>query len=394
MQDMLTRQITDKLAQTMQHTPAVALLGPRQVGKTTLAKKMSENRDALYLDLEDPEDLLKLSDPSAFLSLHSDKLVIIDEIQRSPDLFMVLRGLIDKSRQAGRKGEQYLLLGSASMDLLRQSSESLAGRIGYIELSGLNVLEVPAEKPEDIHKLWLRGGFPESYLAETDTLAMDWLENLIRTYLERDVPQMGFRVPPARLRRLWTMLAHLQGEPVNFSKLAGNLDVDGKTVASYVDILVDLLLVRRLEPWHSNVKKRLVKSPHFYIRDSGILHRLLGIEDYDALLSNPVLGKSWEGFVIENIISVLPSRAEAYFYRTAAGAEIDLLMKLPGKEIWAIEVKNSIAPKINKGFHLACEDVKATRKFVVYGGEDEFPVEKETTVLSLKKILLKLEELF
>ena len=375
----------------MRHTPAVALLGTRQVGKTTLALSIAESRMTLYLDLENPEDLLKLSDPSAFLSLHGDKLVIVDEIQRAPDLFMVLRGLIDKNRRAGRKGEQYLLLGSASMDLLRQSSESLAGRISYIELAGLNLLEVPATKPKDRQKLWLRGGFPESYLAKSDSLAMTWLENLIRTYLERDVPQMGFRVPATRLRRLWTMLAHLQGENVNFSKLGGNLEVDGKTVASYIDILVDLLLVRRLEPWHANVKKRLVKSPHFYIRDSGILHRLLGIGDYSSLLSNPVLGKSWEGFVIENILSVLPNHVEAYFYRTAAGAEIDLLLKFSDKELWAIEIKNSVAPKIKQGFHVACKDVKATRKFVIYGGEDEFPIAKDTTLVSLRDMLVKLQ---
>ena len=376
----------------MQHTPAVALLGPRQVGKTTLALAVSKSRSAVYLDLENPENLLKLSDPSAYLALHGDKLVIIDEIQRAPDLFMVLRGLIDKNRRAGRKGEQYLLLGSASMDLLRQSSESLAGRISYIEMSGLNVLEVPASRREDIHKLWVRGGFPESYLAQSDDVAMDWLENLIRTYLERDVPQMGFRVPATRLRRLWTMLAHLQGGPVNFSKLASNLEVDSKAVARYVDILVDLLLVRRLEPWHINVKKRLVKSPHFYIRDSGILHRLLGIEDHESLISNPVLGKSWEGFVIENLLSILPSTGEAYFYRTSAGAEIDLLLKLSSKELWAIEIKSSSAPKIQRGFHSACKDVKATQKYVVYGGGDEFPAGNDTVIISLPKIMMKLQE--
>ncbi len=392
MQGMLKRWITDKVERTMRHTPAVALLGPRQVGKTTLAQILAENRSALYLDLENPEDLIKLSDPYAFLSMHSDKLIIVDEIQRSPDLFMVLRGLIDKNRRTGRKGDQFLLLGSASIDLLRQSSESLAGRISYIELSGLNVLEVSSSKPEDIHRLWLRGGFPESYLATADSISMDWLENLIRTYLERDVPQMGFRVPAVRLRRLWTMLAHLQGESVNFSKLGGNLEVDGKTIASYIDILVDLLLLRRLEPWHANVKKRLIKSPHFYIRDSGILHRLLGISNYDSLLSNPVLGKSWEGFVIENIFSVLPNQAEAYFYRTAAGAEIDLLLKLSSRELWAIEIKNSVAPKVKKGFHLACEDVKATRKFVVYGGTDEFPIGNGTVVIALKNLLTTLQE--
>jgi hypothetical protein len=391
MQGMIDRWITNRLEQTLQRTPAVALLGARQVGKTTLAQLISQDRSSTYLDLESPEDLVKLSDATAFLSQHSDRLVILDEIQRAPDLFLVLRGLIDKNRQAGRKGEQFLLLGSASMDLLRQSSESLAGRIGYIEMTGLNLLEVPAKKPTDIQKLWLRGGFPESYLAKTDAFGMDWLENLIRTYLERDIPQLGFRVPANRLRRLWTMLAHLQGGTVNFTQLAGNLEVDGKTVSHYLDILVDLLLVRRLGPWYANVKKRLVKSPRFYIRDSGILHRLLGISDYDALLSNPVIGKSWEGFAIENILSVLPGGVESYFYRTAAGAEIDLLLKLSARELWAIEIKKGTAPKITRGFHQACEDVRATRKFIVYGGDDEFPVKHDTTVISLPNLMMRLQ---
>jgi predicted AAA+ superfamily ATPase len=387
---MISRWITNRLEETVQRTPAVALLGARQVGKTTLAQVIAHDRPSIYLDLESPEDLVKLSDPTAFLSLHDDKLVILDEIQRSPDLFMVLRGLIDKNRKAGRKGDQFLLLGSASIDLLKQSSESLAGRISYIEMTGLNLLEVPAQASGDIQRLWLRGGFPQSYLAETDTFSMEWLENLIRTYLERDIPQMGFRVPANRLRRLWTMLAHLQGETVNFSQLGGNLEVDGKTVSHYLDILVDLLLVRRLEPWYANVKKRLVKSPRFYIRDSGILHRLLGISDFDALLSSPVVGKSWEGFVVENILSVLPGRAEAYFYRTAAGAEIDLLLRFSSSELWAIEIKKGTAPKVTRGFHQACEDVQATQKYIVYGGDDEFPIKHDTTVISLQKLMMDL----
>ena len=392
MQGMIKRWIIHKLKETIQHTPAVVLLGARQVGKTTLALEISKDRSSLYLDLESPEDLLKLSDPTTFFSRHSDKLIILDEIQRTPDLFMVLRGLIDKNRQAGRKGEQFLLLGSASMDLLRQSSESLAGRISYVEMTGFNVLEVLTEK-RDVSHLWLRGGFPNSYLAETDSLSMIWLENLIRTYLERDIPQMGFKVPAIRLRRLWTMLAHLEGEIVNCSKLATNLEVEGKKVSHYIDILVDLLLVRRLEPWHVNVKKRLVKSPRFYLRDSGILHRLLGIATYEALLSHPVLGKSWEGFVIENILSVIPNGVEAYFYRTAAGAEIDLLLKFSSQELWAIEIKHGVAPQIKKGFHQACEDVKATQKYVIYGGEDEFPIKNHTTVISLDKFLVRLQKI-
>lgn len=392
MQCMLTRWITEKLQKNVEQFPAVALLGARQVGKTTLAKRISRSRSSLYLDLEAPEDLLKLSDPGSYLSSHSDKLIILDEIQRAPDLFMVLRGLIDKNREKGKRVGQFLLLGSASMELLRQSSESLAGRISYLEMSGLNLLETGSDRA-DLLKLWLRGGFPDSYLAGDDDLSMDWLENLVRTYLERDVPQMGFRVPAARLRRLWTMLAHCQGEPVNYSKLGGNLEIDGKTVSHYIDILVDLLLVKRLEPWHANVKKRLVKSPRFYIRDSGIQHRLLGIDSYEALLSNPVLGKSWEGFVVENIHSVLPRRAETYFYRTAAGAEIDLVIRFSASEIWAVEIKHGTAPKLGKHFNQTCADVGATRKYIIYGGDDEFPVGDNVTVISLRRIMLLITDM-
>jgi predicted AAA+ superfamily ATPase len=383
---MLRRRITERLQTMIAQVPAVALLGARQVGKTTLAKTIAKDINSIYLDLEAPEDLIKLSDPSSFLSAHADKLVILDEIQRSPELFPVLRGLIDKNREQGHRAGQFLLLGSASMDLMRQSSESLAGRISYLEMGGLNVAEIDG-KQADRQTLWLRGGFPDSYLATGDDVAMDWLENLIRTYLERDIPQMGFRVPAARLRRLWTMLAHLQGETINYSKLASNLEVDAKTVNHYIDILADLLLVRRLEPWHASVKKRLVKSPRYYVRDSGILHRLLGINSYDALLSNPVLGKSWEGFAVENILSILPSRTEIYFYRTAAGAEVDLVIKMPSSEIWAIEIKHGVAPKIGKHYNQTCDDVGATHKFILYGGEDEFPVGNDVKIISLPGLM-------
>ena len=388
-QGMLERQITQRLQATIAQVPAVALLGARQVGKTTLAKTIAKDIDSIYLDLEAPEDLLKLSDPTSFLSGHADKLVILDEIQRSPELFLVLRGLIDKSREQGRRAGQFLLLGSASIDLMRQSSESLAGRISYIEMSGLNLAEIDRNQ-QHRQTLWLRGGFPDSYLAADDDVAMDWLENLIRTYLERDIPQMGFRVPAARLRRLWTMLAHLQGETINYSKLASNLEVDAKTVSHYIDILTDLLLVRRLEPWHTNVKKRLVKSPRYYVRDSGILHRLLGINSYDTLLSNPVLGKSWEGFAVENILSVLPSRAESYFYRTAAGAEVDLVIKMPSSEIWAIEIKHGVAPKIGKHYSQTCDDVGAAHKYILYGGDDEFAVRNDVKIISLSGLMERL----
>ncbi len=387
---MIKRWIEKRILRAIANGPAVVLLGSRQVGKTTIAKTIAKQMDSIYLDLESPEDLLKLQDPISFLNLHKDKLVILDEIQCLPDLFTILRGIIDRNREQGRQTGQFLLLGSASMDLLRQSSESLAGRVSYIEMSGLNMLEVPEEKAHS-RKLWFRGGYPNSYQANKGAIAMDWLEDLIRTYLERDVPQMGFRVPATRLRRLWTMLAHLQGEPVNYSRLASNLEIDSKTVAYYVDILTDLLLVRRLEPWHMNVKKRLIKSPRYYVRDSGILHRLLSIDNYDMLLSNPILGKSWEGFVIENIHSVLPRRAETYFYRTAAGAEIDLVIKMPSSEVLAVEIKYGKAPKLNKNFSQTSKDIKASKKYVVYGGEDEFPIGNNITIISLQKLMHKIQ---
>ncbi|MCY4049427.1 MAG: ATP-binding protein [Hyphomicrobiales bacterium] len=371
----------------MEIAPAVALLGARQVGKTTLARMIAKQEPSVYLDLESPKDLARLADPVKFLEETGDKLVILDEIQRAPDLFMVLRGVIDKNRAAGKEGGQFLLLGSASMDLLRQSSESLAGRIGYVEMGGLNALETGEE---NTRSLWQRGGLPNSYLAKNDNFAMRQIENIIRTYLERDIPQAGFNVPSARLRRLWTMLAHLQGETVNYSNVANNLEVDRKTINHYIDILIGLFLIRRIEPLHVNVKKRLVKLPRYYVRDSGILHRLLNIENHNALLSNYILGKSWEGFVIENIHSVLPPLSETYFYRTSAGAEIDLVIKMPNAEVWAVEIKYGVAPKLNKHYSRTCDDVGATQKYVVYSGNDEFPVRDNVRVISLEKMMKKL----
>ena len=386
---MLKRWITERLEQGLSRNSAVALLGARQVRKTTIARGLAEHTPSIYLDLEDQGDMLKLRDPGTFFEAQGDRLVILDEIQHAPDVFKVLRGVIDGNRRQGRDKGQFLLLGSASMDLLRQSSESLAGRISHIEMAGLNVLEA-GSGAGDIRKLWLRGGFPRAWLEEDDGAAMEWLEDLIRSYLQRDVPVMGLNAPAAAMRRLWTMLAHLQGETVNTSKLAENLAVGRGTVDRYIGILEDLLLVRRIMPWHANVKKRLVKSPRHYVRDSGILHRLLGIGSHDALMANPVLGKSWEGFVVENIHSVLPRLAETYFYRTAAGAEIDLVIRMPDAEVWAVEIKYGLAPKLGRHFSRSCGDVGATRKYVVYGGEDEFPVGDGISVVSLPRFMEKL----
>lgn len=376
--------------------PAIVLLGARQVGKTTLAKVIeAEDSKSLYVDLENPQELQILNlDISGFLKNHMDKLVILDEIQNLPDVFKVMRGLIDENRFQGRNSHQYLLLGSASMELMRQTSQSLAGRIGYLEISGLNVLEINSSNGDaELKKLWLRGGFPNVFLAESDEVASNRLENLIRTYVERDMPQNGFNLSAQRLRAFWTMLAHLQGEPVNSSEMAANIESSRATVNSYLDILTSLLLVRKLQPWHASAKKRLVKSPRYYIRDSGILHRLLGIQKFDQLRTNPILGKSWEGFVMENVHSVLPAGVQSYYYRTSAGAEIDLVIQTLSSEKWAIEIKFGTTPKLSKHFSRTCDDVGAARKLVVYGGEQEFSIHDDIHFVPLPRIMEMLQSI-
>jgi uncharacterized protein len=367
---MIPRRKLELIRARLAQFPAVALLGPRQAGKTTLAEQIAQEQPSIYLDLEAVADREKLADAALYLSSHEDKLVILDEVQRMPDLFQALRGLIDKGRRRGIRAGRFLLLGSASMDLLKQSGESLAGRIAYVELGPLNVLEVGHDARE---RLWIRGGFPDSFLARDDDASVVWRENFIRTYLERDIPQLGPRVPAETLRRFWTMLAHMQGGLLNAAQLARALGVDGKTVARYLDLLVDLLLVRRLAPFHANVGKRLVKSPKVYVRDSGIVHALLGLEDRDAVLGHPVAGGSWEGFVLENLLSATPERVKAHFYRTSAGAEVDLMLAMPGGRLWAIEIKRGLAPRLDRGFHHACEDLRPDRSFVVYSGDERYP---------------------
>ncbi len=377
---MIERRIASELEERIDSSPAVALLGPRQVGKTTLAIDIGKTRPSLYLDLESDAARAKLSEPELYLAQHADKLVILDEVHRLPDLFQILRGLIDSGRRAGRRSGQFLLLGSASIDLLKQSGESLAGRITYLEMQPIDGLEVV---PNNLQALWLRGGFPDSLLAATDRASLRWRQDFIRTYLERDIPQLGPRIPAETLRRFWTMLAHHQSGLLNAAELARSLGVDGKTVASYLDLLVDLLLVRRLEPWHANLGKRLVKSPKVYVRDSGITHALLGLGTADQLLGHPIVGASWEGFVVETLIAASPHGTTANFYRTAAGAEIDLLIAPPGRKPWAIEIKRSLAPKVEKGFYLACEDIQPERRIVVYPGTETFPMKNEVTAMPL-----------
>ncbi len=377
---MIRRRLHSLLTQRLSEYPAVALLGPRQVGKTTLALALAETRPSLYLDLESAADRAKLADPELYLADHEDELVILDEVHRLPNIFQPLRGLIDRGRRRGKRTARFLLLGSASIDLLQQSGETLAGRIAYVELAPFDVMEVARGQ---VDFLWVRGGFPDSLLAPDDAVSLRWRQDFIRTYLERDIPQLGPRIPAETLRRFWTMLAHHQGGIVNAAQIARGLGVDGKTVARYLDLLVDLLLVRRLPPWHRNVGKRLVKSPKVFIRDSGITHALLGLSDKDALLGHPIIGSSWEGFVLENLLAIVLPGTDASFYRTSAGAEVDLVLTLPGGRIWAIEIKRSVVPKVERGFHTACDDLNPERRFVVYAGVERFPLGEKIEAISL-----------
>ncbi len=388
---MIRRRSNQNVLNALGRQAAVVLLGARQVGKTTLALEIAESAGAIYLDLESRADREKLAEPALYLDEYEDRLVILDEIHHVPELFQELRGLIDRGRRRGKRTGRFLILGSASLDLLRQSGESLAGRIEYVELDPLDVSEA-APDARAMTSLWVRGGFPDSFLAADDPDSMTFRRNFVRSYLERDVAQFGRRIPAETLERFWTMLAHGQGTLLNASKLAAGLSVSAPTVSSYIDLLVDLLLVRRLRPFHANVKKRLVKSPKIYVRDSGIVHALLGVEDHDALAGHPVVGASWEGFVIENLLAVAPPRTMASFYRTLAGAEIDLLLELPGKRgPWAIEIKRGLSAGPGRGFHHAREDVKPERAFIVYSGEERYPIAKDVEAIGLREMASLIE---
>lgn len=382
---MLPREVMPELVGALSRQAAVALLGPRQAGKTTLALAVAEQRRSVYLDLEDPDDRRRLAEPALFLEALDDHLVVLDEIHRVPELFEPLRGIIDRGRRTGKGVGRFLILGSASVDLLRQAGESLAGRVAMLELTPLTALEVE-DRRSVRERLWLRGGFPESCLASDDETSFAWRKDFVRTYLERDIATFGVRVPATTLERLWTMLAHRQGTLLNASALARALEVSAQSVTRYIDLLVDLLLVRRLPPLTANVGKRLVKSPKVYIRDSGFVHALLGVPTLTALAGHPVVGRSWEGFVIETLLAVLPWRASAFFYRTSAGAEIDLVIEHGGGERWAIEIKRSLSARPSRGFHTACADIGASRAIVVHAGEDRFPVSSSTEGIGLRAL--------
>ncbi len=383
MQTYIKRIITASIEQKLENMPGVVILGPRQCGKSTLAKAIIyEIGGAVYLDLERPSDVSKLRDPEAFFSLNNDKLICLDEIQRVPELFPVLRSVMDDNRRNG----QFIILGSASPDLMKQSSETLAGRISYFELTPFLLKEVSEDHHlKTLRKLWLRGGFPRSYLAPNEKESIEWRLDLIRTFLERDIPQLGFRTPAKTIERFWRICAHLHGQLLNSSKLGESMGVSHHTVRSYIDMLEQSFVLRVLRPYESNLKKRLIKSPKIYIRDSGILHALLSIENHNDLLGHPVYGASWEGLVIENILSLLPNW-KASFYRTSSGSEIDLILE-KGKRRIAVECKVSTSPGLNRGFWNAMNDLKFEEAWVIAPVKETYPAERGVMVASLQKFI-------
>lgn len=386
------RFITSAVEEALDCQVAVVLIGPRQVGKTTLALEIGKKRNALYLDLEDQDDRNRLIHPALFFESVEDRLTILDEIHRMPEIFETLRGVIDKGRRKGKGKGRFLILGSASADLLRQSGETLAGRIAYINMTPFSALEVKNSRV-DRERLWLRGGFPDPYLANSDSDSLALRKDFIRTYLERDVLMFGPRIPTTTLERLWTMLAHHQATILNTSQLARSLEISIQSVTRYIDLLVDLLLVRRLPPYNANIGKRLVKSPKVYIRDSGIVHTLLGIETPEQLAGHPVVGMSWEGYVIETLLSVLPWRSTAYFYRTSVGAEIDLVIEHKDNSIWAIEIKRGLSAKMGRGFYQAREDLKPGKTFIVHAGDDRYPLAEAIEAIGIRAMAEELRSL-
>jgi len=390
MQDMIARNHLSRIEQALDIQAGVVLLGPRQVGKTTLAQDIAEARDAVYLDMERLADRQILEEPDLYLDEQVGRLVVIDEVQLTPDLFGALRGQIDRRRRTGHRTGQFLLLGSASDALLQQSAESLAGRVRYHELTPFTLDEGGQGA---LQQLWLRGGFPDSFLAGSDRESLTWREDFIRTYLERDIPSFGLRIPAETLRRFWTMLAHEQGGLLNAAKIAAGLGVSGQSVARYLDLLVDLMLVRRLPPWHAKAGKRLVKSPKVYIRDAGLTHALLGLETTEALLGHPVVGGSWEGFCVENLIAAAPRGTEASFYRSSAGAEIDLILKLPDQALCAIEIKRTTSPKVTRGFHIATEELDVAERLLVYAGDRDAPGQGGLRAMPLDQAINKVRGL-
>ena len=379
---MIKRIIQKEVEETLTTFPVVGILGPRQVGKTTLAKEIQKKiSSSLYLDLELPSDFNKLTEPELFLSEQKNKLIIIDEIQQKPELFSVIRALVDQDRKNGR----FLILGSSSPNLLKKSAESLAGRIVFHNLSTFLISELEEDK-KIVDRLWIRGGFPDSFLAKKEETSIDWRESFIKTYLERDIPNFGIKIPSIQLRRFWMMLAHSHGSLWNASKIAVALGVSPPTAKYYLDILEETFIVRQLLPFYPNIKKRIVKSPKVYLRDSGLLHTLFSIGNKEELLGHPVAGHSWEGFAIEQIVNILSKKFTPYFYRTNAGAEVDLVIVKGDKPVLCIEIKLSFSPKPTQGFFNAMDDLNCKEGIIVYPGDDAYSIKHNVKVIPILKL--------
>jgi len=378
------RKAFENIRKSLKDVPVTAILGPRQCGKTTVVKMLAKKRsDFLLLDMENPADIQALQDPAAFFDYYSNKTICIDEIQRKPELFPILRYSVDKNRRNGR----FIVLGSASPQLIRQSSESLAGRIRYIELTPFLINEI-SNFENFYNKLWLRGGFPRAFLANGDESSFEWRNDFIKTFLERDIPQLGFNIGASKMRRVWTMLSNANASILNRSKLGESLGVSHHTINSYLDILSDSFMLRVLPPYEANIKKRLVKSPKILFRDSGILHNLLGIKNYKDLRSNMNCGSSYEAFAIEQILSdiSIAGKFEPYFYRSHQGEEIDLLLD-NGKELIAIECKSSSSPDIPKGLLTAIKDLNISKTFIVAPVSKEYPVADNIMVCGIQRCI-------
>lgn len=382
---MISRMITGSLQESMAFFPVTGIIGPRQVGKTTLAKHlMTESlKESIYVDLENPADQAMLSDPILFFNQNQEKCVVLDEVQRMPELFPILRSMVDQYRTNSR----FIILGSASPELIRDSSESLAGRIMYEELAPFSLPEVNHIK--DIFFHWFNGGFPDAFMAPTASLRRKWLAAFIQSYTERDLPMLGLDINRSLIRRLWTMLAHLHGNILNMNNLSRSLEVSSTSIKKYISFLEEAFLVRQLYPYHANVKKRLVKSPKVYIRDSGILHHLLNIPDYQSLTSNPVIGPSWEGYVVEQISHLIDHETEMYYYRTHDGAECDLILVKGNQPFLALEIKYTSTPKISRGLTQAFHDIRAPENFIITPGSKNYMIRDDIRVCSLTTFLQK-----
>lgn len=380
---MVNRHIKNNILTSLKHFPVVSVLGSRQVGKTTLAKEIQKSfKESVYIDLELASDFDKLQNAELYLKQHQEKLIILDEIQRMPTLFPLIRSLVDQKRVPAR----FLILGSASPTLIRQASESLAGRIKYHELTPFTFQEVMGRNGA-INQLWARGGYPDSFLSNSEEISFSWRQAFIRTYLEKDIPQFGIRVPALQLRRFWTMLAHNHAQLWNASQIANSLGQSAPTIKHYLDILHSSFIIRQLQPYFANVKKRIVKSPKIYIRDSGLLHAILNLGQFEQIQDNPIVGASWEGFVVEQIINMLPENREVYFYRTSSGAELDLIIPDQKKGLIAFEIKYSLSPKPTKGFWNALDDLDCKQAYIIYPGQESYPISENVTVVPIFELM-------